>query len=213
MPSVIALLECREALAREELESWLEAVREAEEHVAAARQRVDHARIAREEVLRALAEEGEVAARRAESRPETASVPDKVDDSPSVPVAGPAAVAAVPVIVGQAVPTGTGVDRDQRPPTWQAGLGADVLSGVYRQVFTAVVAATEPVTAQELTRLLGRDATRMNEVEKVRHRAYALEARGWLLRGLGGVFTAAGQAGGLGVRASAAAGVPSGGSA
>ncbi len=65
MPSVIALLECREALAREELESWLEAVREAEEHVAAARQRVDHARIAREEVLRALAEEGEVAARRA----------------------------------------------------------------------------------------------------------------------------------------------------
>lgn len=87
-PSVIALLECREALAREELESWLEAVREAEEHVAAARQRVDHARIAREEVLRALAEEGEVAARRAESGPGTASVQDKVDDSPSVPVAG-----------------------------------------------------------------------------------------------------------------------------
>jgi hypothetical protein len=141
-------------------------------------------------VLRALAEEGEVAARRAEGGPGTASVPDKVDDSPSVPVAGPAAVAAVPVIVGQAVLTGTGggVDRDQRPPTWQAGLGADVLSGVYRQVFTAVVAATGPVTAQELTRLLGRDATRMNEVEKVRHRAYALEARGWLLRGLGGEF-------------------------
>jgi hypothetical protein len=165
-------------------------VREAEEHVAAARQRVDYARIACEEVLRALAEEGEVAACRAEGGPGTASVPDKVDDSPSVPVAGPAAVAAVPVIVGQAVPTGTGgaVDRDQRPPTWQAGLGPDVLSGVYRQVFTAVVAATGPVTAQELTRLLGRDATRMNEVEKVRHRAYALEARGWLLRGLGGEF-------------------------
>ena len=57
VPSVIALLECREARAREELEFWLEAVREAEEHAAAARQRVDHARIAREEVLRALAEE------------------------------------------------------------------------------------------------------------------------------------------------------------
>ena len=115
MPSVIALLECREALAREELESWLEAVREAEEHVAAARQRVDHARIAREEVLRALAEEGAVAARRAESGPGTASVQDKVDDLPSVPVAGPAAVAAVPVIVGQAVPTGTGGGVDRGP--------------------------------------------------------------------------------------------------
>ncbi|MEY9969498.1 outer membrane translocation and assembly module TamA [Streptacidiphilus sp. MAP12-16] len=115
VPSVIALLECREALAREELESRLEAAREADEHVAAARQRVDPARIARKEVLRALAEEGEVAARRTESEPETASVQDKVDDSPSVTVAGPAAVAAVPVIVGQAVPTGTGGGRRPRP--------------------------------------------------------------------------------------------------
>jgi hypothetical protein len=102
VPSVIALLECLEALAREELESRLEAAREAEEHVAAARQRVDHARIAHKEVLRAPVEEGEVTARRAESGPGTASVQDKVDDSPSVPLAGPAAVAAVPVIVGQA---------------------------------------------------------------------------------------------------------------
>lgn len=54
MPSVIALLEFREARAREELESWLEVVREAEEHAAAARQRLEHARIACGEVLRAL---------------------------------------------------------------------------------------------------------------------------------------------------------------
>ena len=39
-------------------------------------------------------------------------------------------------------------------------------------------AASGPVSVQELTRALGRDASRMNEVEKVRHRAYALEARG-----------------------------------
>lgn len=43
VPSVIALLECREARPREELESWQEAVREAEEHAAAARQRVERA--------------------------------------------------------------------------------------------------------------------------------------------------------------------------
>ncbi|MFJ7269137.1 hypothetical protein ACIQV3_21265 [Streptomyces sp. NPDC099050] len=113
MPSAIALLECREALAREELESWLEAVREAEE--------------------------GEVATRRADSGPGTASVQDKVDDSPSVSVAGPAAVAAVPVIVGQAVPTGTGggVDHDQRPPPWQAPASGEERTVSRRALYNA----------------------------------------------------------------------------
>ncbi|MHA6757729.1 hypothetical protein [Streptacidiphilus sp. PAMC 29251] len=50
VPSVIALLEVREARAREELESWLEMLREADVQAEAARQRLDHARIAREEV-------------------------------------------------------------------------------------------------------------------------------------------------------------------
>ncbi|MFI5987896.1 hypothetical protein ACIBEA_44500 [Streptomyces sp. NPDC051555] len=217
MPSVIALLECREARAREELESWLEAVREAEEHVVAARQRVDHARIAREEVLRALAEEGEGATRRAEDGPGTASGQSGEHDVPSGSVAGPVGtVTAVPVTVQQAVPaaTGGGTDRDPRPPAWRAGLGEEVLSGVYRQVFAVAAAASGPVTVQELTRALGRDATRMNEVEKVRHRAYALEARGWLLRERGGVFRAAvGPAGGPAAPASAAAAAPSAGSA
>ena len=141
MPSVIALLECREALAREELESWLEAVREAEERVAAARQRVDHARIAREEVLRALAEEGEVAARRAESGPGTASVQDKVDDSPSVPVAGRTGRSGgrSGEIGGHAVPTGTGggVDRDQRPPSWQAPASGEERTVSRRALYNA----------------------------------------------------------------------------
>ncbi|MEZ0096172.1 hypothetical protein [Streptacidiphilus sp. EB129] len=125
VPSVIALLECREALAREELESRLEAVREAEEHVAAARQRVDHARIAREEVLRALAERAKSphVARSAgrERHPcRTRWMTHRQCLWRDRPQWRP-----VPVIVGQAVPTGTGggVDRDQRPPTWQAGLG------------------------------------------------------------------------------------------
>lgn len=217
VPSVIALLECREARAREELESWLEAVREAEEHALAARQRVDHARIAREEVLRALAEEGEGATRRAENGPGTASAQSREDDVPSGSVAGPVGtVTAVPVTVPQAVPaaTGGGTDRDPRPPAWRAGLGEEVLSGVYRQVFAVAAAASGPVTVHELTRALGRDATRMNEVEKVRHRAYALEARGWLLRERGGVFRAvAGPTGVLATPASAAAAAPSAGSA
>jgi hypothetical protein len=218
VPSVIALLECREARAREELETWLEAVREAEEHAVAARQRVDHARIAREEVLRALAEEGEsVATGRAENGLGTASAQAREDDVPSGPVAGTVGtVTALPVTVQQAVPaaTGGGADRDPRPPAWRAGLGQEVLSGVYRQVFAAAAAGSGPVSVQELTRALGRDASRMNEVEKVRHRAYALEARGWLLRERGGVFRAvAPPAGGLAAPASAVAAGPSAGSA
>lgn len=216
MPSVIALLECREARAREEFESWLEVVREAEEHAAAARQRVDHARIARDEVLRALAEEGEGVARRTQDGPGPALVQARADDPPSVPGAGagPLVGVAVPTAVPRVVPAGKGADYDQRPPTWQAGLGQDVLSGAYRQVFAAAAAASGPVTAQELTRALGRDAARMNEVEKVRHRAYALEARGWLVRERGGVFRAVtAPVGGPAVPASAAAPAPSGGSA
>ena len=54
VPSVIALLEVGEARAREDLESWLEVLREAEAQ--AARQRLEHARIARGEVARMLAE-------------------------------------------------------------------------------------------------------------------------------------------------------------
>ena len=208
MPSVIALLECREARAQEELESWLEAVREAEEHAAAARRRVDHARIAREEVLRALAEEGEGAARLQEASG-AQSLQAKPDDVPSVSGVDKARVRSVPLTPG--VVAGRGADYDQRPPTWQAGLGEDALTGAYRQVFTVVAAAAGPVTAQELTRA-GRDAARMNEVEKVRHRAYALEARGWLVRGRGGVFTAAGPAGGAAAPASAGAAGPFDGS-
>ncbi len=56
MPSVIALLEVREARAREDLESWLEMLREAEVQAEAARQRLEHARIAREEVALMFAE-------------------------------------------------------------------------------------------------------------------------------------------------------------
>lgn len=41
MPSVISLLEVREARAREDLESWLEMLREAEVQAEAARQRLD----------------------------------------------------------------------------------------------------------------------------------------------------------------------------
>jgi hypothetical protein len=215
VPSVIALLECREARAREELESLLEAVREAEEHAAAARRRVDHARIARDEVLRALAEEGEGVAQRAQGGPGSVFVQAETDDPPPAPGVGPVATVREPVTVPQVAPAGTGkgTDYDQRPPTWQAGLGQDVLSGAYRQVFAAALAASGPVTAQELTRALGRDATRMNEVEKVRHRAYALEARGWLLRERGGVFRAVtAPAGGLVAPASAAAPAPSAGS-
>ncbi|MFF4148524.1 hypothetical protein ACFY0A_46650 [Streptomyces sp. NPDC001698] len=203
VPSVIALLEFREARAREELESWLEVVREAEEHAAAARQRLEHARIACGEVLRALAEEAESVAGRAQAGQETAAVSDTGDDaSPAALVAEDAAAAAAPA---PALRPG----YDPRPPVWQSGLDDQSLSGAYRQVFAAVVAAAGPVSAQELTRALGRDASRLNEVEKVRHRAYALQARGWLVRERGVFSPAAGPVGSSGIRASAGAGAPS----
>lgn len=209
MPSVIALLELREARAREELESWLEVVKEAEEQAAAARQRLEHARIACGEVLRALAEEAESVAGRVQAGPETLAAPDTGDDvSPRARRASAqdTATAAVPAPVLRP-------GYDPRPPVWQPGMDDQSLSGAYRQVFAVVVAAAGPVSAQELTRALGRDASRLNEVEKVRHRAYALQARGWLVRERGVFTPAAGPAGAAGTRASAGAGAPSAASA
>ncbi|MFB7576344.1 hypothetical protein [Streptomyces sp. NPDC056165] len=205
---MIALLEFREARAREELESWLEVVREAEEHVAAARQRLEHARIACDEVLRALAEEAEPVAGRVQTGQETVAVPDRSDGA-SPPALTSAQDTAAAAVSAPALRPG----YDPRPPVWQDGMGADALSGTYRQVFAAVAAAGGPVSAQELTRVLGRDALRLNEVEKVRHRAYALESRGWLVRERGVFRSAAGPAGVGGTRASAGAGAPSSASA
>jgi hypothetical protein len=200
--SVIALLEFREARAREELESWLEVVREAEEHAASARQRLEHARIACDEVLRAFAEEGE-AAGGAHAAPAVAAEPDADSgrrvDPETVPDLAVAAVA-VPVLRP---------GYDPRPPVRVDGMSTEVLSGVYRQLFMVVASASGPVSAQDLTHGLGRDASRLNEVEKVRHRAYALVARGWLVRERGLFRPAAGPAGGGGARASAGAGGPS----
>lgn len=174
MPSVIALLEVREARAREDLESWLEMLREAEVQAEAARVRLEHARIAREEVALMFAE-GPAA--------------DRVSEG-----VAPAPAVAEPVRVAGAVASGPVLREgyDARPPVWQPGLGVDALCGAYRELFETTLAASGPVTVQELTRALGRDAARLNEVEKVRHRAYALEARGWLMRERGLFRPAAG---------------------
>lgn len=208
MPSVIALLEFREARAREELESWLEVVKEAEEQAAAARQRLERARIACDEVLRALAEEAESVAGRVQAGQGSVAVPDAGDDALPAAYSSEqdmaAAAASAPVLRP---------GYDPRPPVWQTGMDDQSLCGAYRQVFAAVVAAAGPVSAQELTRALGRDASRLNEVEKVRHRAYALQARGWLVRERGVFRPAVGPAGAAGTRASAGAGAPSAASA
>jgi hypothetical protein len=182
------LLEAREARARADLESWLEMLREAEVQAESARQRLEHARIAREEVALMFAEG--VAADR------------EGDGASPVP-----AVVEEPVGMAGAVPAGSVLREgyDARPPVWQPGLGSDALSGAYRQVFETTLAASGPVTVQELTRALGRDAARLNEVEKVRHRAYALEARGWLVRERGLFRPAAGPGALAGTPASAGA--------
>jgi hypothetical protein len=214
--SVIALLERREARAREELDAWQELLREAQEQVSVHQERVECARIGRQEVLRALAEEAEAAV----VQPLTATVcaaraPARVT-APQAPREPEAAGVQVPQ---SALPVGSSAlrgDYDPRPPVWQPGLGADVLAGAYRQVFDAVVAgAGVPVAVKALTMALGRDAERLNEIEKVRHRAYALQARGWLERVPGGLFIPApgpaSRVGAGGTRASAGAGGPSAG--
>ncbi|WP_345516652.1 hypothetical protein [Streptomyces yanii] len=159
MPSVIGLLERREARAQEELDSWLEVLRQAQVEVAGAQERAERARVAREELVQALAEE---------SAGGVGSGP--AGDAEAGPEAG-----------------GVDVGFDERPPRWQPGLGQEALEGVYREVFRVVADAPGPVAGAELARRLGRPREK-NEVEKVRHRAYKLEARGWLVRESGGLF-------------------------
>ncbi|WP_405737515.1 hypothetical protein OG607_30745 [Streptomyces sp. NBC_01537] len=90
---------------------------------------------------------------------------------------------------------GLGAGHGERPPVWRSGMGEEVLSGLYREVF----AAAGPVNGVELTRAVGREAEITNEVEKIRHRAYVLEKRGWLVRAEDGRFMPAPGAVGRGV--------------
>jgi hypothetical protein len=172
MPSVLGLMEQREARARKDLESWTEVLEQAQAEVDAARERVERARVGREELASVLA------------------AGSAVDTPVSVPSGGSAAT------VGSG---GSGMGHGARPPVWQAGMGEEVLSGLYREVFAAVVAAPEPVNGAELTRAVGREAESKNEVEKIRHRAYVLEKRGWLVRAKDGRFMPAPSAAGRGV--------------
>lgn len=94
--------------------------------------------------------------------------------------------------------SGSGAVHGGRPPVWRSGMGEAVLSGLYREVFAAAVAAAGPVNGVELTRAVGREAEIKNEVEKIRHRAYVLEKRGWLVRAKDGRFTPAPGAAGRG---------------
>ncbi len=70
--------------------------------------------------------------------------------------------------------------------TGHASRAPSLVGGRGSKVRPRHAAASGPVTAQKPTRALGQDADRMNEV---RYRAYALEARGWLLRERGGLFS------------------------
>ncbi|GAB2331857.1 hypothetical protein AB0N20_36350 [Streptomyces griseoincarnatus] len=162
MPSVLGLMEQREARARQDLESWTEILEQAQAEVDAARERVERARVGREELVSVLAEES------------------TVDTPVSVP-SGDEMVTAVGASGLRAV-------HGERPPVWRSGMGEVVLGGLYREVFAAVVAAAGPVNGVELTRAVGREAEIKNEVEKIRHRAYVLEKRGWLVRAKDGRF-------------------------
>ncbi|MCX4588593.1 hypothetical protein OG819_56155 [Streptomyces sp. NBC_01549] len=172
MPSVLGLMEQREARARRDLESWTEVLEQAQAEVDAARERVERARVGREELVSVLAEESDV------------------DTPVSVSSGGETAAG-----VGS---SGPGAGQGERPPVWRSGMGEEALRGLYREVFAAVVAASGPVNGVELTRAVGREAEIKNEVEKIRHRAYVLEKRGWLVRAGDGRFMPAPAAVGRG---------------
>jgi hypothetical protein len=112
MPSVLGLMERREARARQDLEFWTEVLEQAQAEVDAARERVERARVGREELVSVLAEE----------------IP--VNTPVSVPSGGEMAAA-----VGS---SGSGAVHGERPPVWRSGMGEEVLSGLYREVFAAV---------------------------------------------------------------------------
>ncbi|MGW0574832.1 hypothetical protein ACWD25_02465 [Streptomyces sp. NPDC002920] len=173
MPSVLGLMEQREARARQDLQSWTEVLEQAQAEVDAARERVERARVGREELVSVLAGES------------------PVNTPVSVPSDGERAAA-----VGS---SGSGAGHGERPPVWRSGMGVEVLSGLYREVFAAAVAASGPVNGVELTRAVGREAEIKNEVEKIRHRAYVLQKRGWLVRAEDGRFMPAPSAVGRGV--------------
>ncbi|MFI7139156.1 hypothetical protein ACIBQ5_15730 [Streptomyces massasporeus] len=162
MPSVLGLMEQREARARQDLESWTEVLEQAQAEVDAARERVERARVGREELMSVLAEE----------------------NAASMPVSGPSGGG----MAAAAGSSGPGAGHGERPPVWRSGMGEEVLGGLYREVFAAAVSAAGPVNGVELTRGVGREAEIKNEVEKIRHRAYVLEKRGWLVRAKDGRF-------------------------
>jgi hypothetical protein len=105
MPSVLGLMERREARARQDLESWLEVLEQARAEVSAAQERVERARVGREELVQVLAEESAAGA--------TASTPVGGDADAST----------------RSGASSTGYD--ERPPVWQSGMSEEVLSGLY----------------------------------------------------------------------------------
>ncbi|NSL43633.1 hypothetical protein [Streptomyces sp. 8P21H-1] len=60
MPSVLGLMEQREARARQDLEFWTEVLEQAQAEVDAAQQRVERAQVGREELVSVLAGESPV---------------------------------------------------------------------------------------------------------------------------------------------------------
>jgi hypothetical protein len=59
-------------------------------------------------------------------------------------------------------------------------MGKEMLTGLYREVFAAAVAASGPVNGVELTRAVSREVEIKNEVEKIRHRAMCWRSgAGW----------------------------------
>ncbi|MEV7392600.1 hypothetical protein [Streptomyces sp. NPDC091215] len=187
MPSVIAMMERREARAREVLDRAEERLRAAEEQAVEARQRWEFARIGREELMDELAAAG---AQVSQTPADTGVVdggPQTTDSETEAP--------------SRRVREG----YDERPSQWHEGLDRQALCGMYRQHFETVVAADGLVDVATIADALGQGREKL-AVERVRHRAYALHAKGWLKREKGLFRPAAGPAGGpAGDRAGAGA--------
>ena len=95
MPSVLGLMERREARARQELDSWTEVLEQAQAEVPAARERVERARVGREELVSVRA---------------GASM-----------VSSPVSVLSGGEVVTAVGSSGSGAGHGERPPVWRSG--------------------------------------------------------------------------------------------
>ena len=99
----------------------------------------------------------------------------------------PTATGFVAVAGESAAHVGVVVDRSQKLPVWNPGLGGDVLPVHYRPLFAFLAEAGGPVRCQQVARGVGFGAV-PSRVEAIRSKLKRLVERGWVVESVPGLF-------------------------